>query len=112
MKKKRFFAGILAVVMMTSAVALTGCGNTTQAKADSSASKNAVFSTPRQRLSLEAEDSPEWVTKLEAAKSAKQLFVVAVYEHTTAWVSIPCEAKNIERRHEEITANTTENILL
>ena len=88
MKKKSFFAGILAVVMMTSAVALTGCGNTTQAKADSSASKNAVFSTPRQRLSLEAEDSPEWVTKLEAAKSAKQLFVVAVYEHTTAWVSM------------------------
>ena len=34
------------------------------------------------------------------------------YKGTTAWVSIPCEAKNIERRHEEITANTTENILL
>ena len=35
-----------------------------------------------------------------------------LHKGTTAWVSIPCEAKNIERRHEEITANTTENILL
>lgn len=29
---------------------------------------------------------------------------------TTAYISIPCEAKNVERRHEEITSNTTENI--
>ena len=35
-----------------------------------------------------------------------------LHKGTTAWVSIPCEAKNIERRHEEITANTPENILL
>ena len=35
-----------------------------------------------------------------------------LHQGTTAWVSIPCEAKNIERRREEITANTTENILL
>ena len=35
-----------------------------------------------------------------------------LHQGTTVWVSIPCEAKNIERRHEEITANTTENILL
>ena len=35
-----------------------------------------------------------------------------LHKGTTAWVSIPCEAKYIERRHKEITANTTENILL
>ena len=35
-----------------------------------------------------------------------------LHQGTTAWVSIPCEAKNIERRREEITANTTENMLL
>ena len=35
-----------------------------------------------------------------------------LHKGTTVWVSIPCEAKNIERRHEEITANTTENMLL
>ena len=33
-------------------------------------------------------ESPEWVTKLPEAKTAKQLFVVAAYEGTTAWVSI------------------------
>lgn len=35
-----------------------------------------------------------------------------LHQGTIAWVSIPCEAKNIERRREEITANTTENMLL
>lgn len=35
-----------------------------------------------------------------------------LHKGTTAWVSIPCEAKNIERRLEENTSNTTENILL
>ena len=35
-----------------------------------------------------------------------------LHQGTTAWVSIPCEAKNIEKRREEITANTTENMLL
>jgi hypothetical protein len=35
-----------------------------------------------------------------------------LHKGTTAWVSIPCEAKNIERRREEITTNATENILL
>ena len=35
-----------------------------------------------------------------------------LHQGTTAWVSIPCEAKNIERRREEITANTSENMLL
>lgn len=35
-----------------------------------------------------------------------------LHKGTTAWVAIPCEAKTIERRREEITANTTENILL
>ena len=33
-------------------------------------------------------ESPEWVTKLPEAKTAKQLFVVAAYEGTTAWISM------------------------
>ena len=33
-------------------------------------------------------ESPEWVTRLPEADTAKQLFVVAVYEGTTAWVSM------------------------
>ena len=35
-----------------------------------------------------AEPSPEWVTKLPEADTAKQMFVVAAYEGTTAWVSM------------------------
>lgn len=35
-----------------------------------------------------------------------------LHQGTTVWVSLPCEAKTIERRREEITSNTTENILL
>ena len=35
-----------------------------------------------------------------------------LHQGTTAWVSIPCEVQTVERRREEITANTTENILL
>jgi signal transduction histidine kinase len=31
---------------------------------------------------------------------------------TSVWVSLPCEARTIERKLEEITSNTTENILL
>ncbi len=33
-------------------------------------------------------ESPEWVAKLPEAKTAKQLFVVAAYEGTTAWISM------------------------
>ena len=35
-----------------------------------------------------------------------------LHSGTTVWVSLPCEATTIERRHEENTSNTTENILL
>ena len=35
-----------------------------------------------------------------------------LHQGTTAWVSIPCEAQSVERRREEITSNTTENMLL
>ena len=88
MKSNRLFAGILAAVMMISAAALTGCGSTNPETDADAASKTTAFSTPRERLSLEAEDSPEWVTKLDAAKDAKQLFVVAGYERSTAWISM------------------------
>ena len=35
-----------------------------------------------------------------------------LHKGTTAWVSIPCEVQSVERRREEITSDTTENILL
>ena len=43
--------------------------------------------TPREWLSLEPGDSPEWVTKL-AGEDTEQLFVVAAIGDTTAWVSM------------------------
>ena len=35
-----------------------------------------------------------------------------LHHGTTAWVSIPCEVQSVEKRREEITSDTTENMLL
>ena len=51
-------------------------------------SQTKKFTTPRERLAQEPQDSPEWVTKMDAARNAKQLFVVAGYERSTAWISM------------------------
>ena len=88
MKKKLTFTCILLCLCMAAAVVFTGCGNTNQNATADTASKATAFSTPRERLSQEPQASPEWVTKLDAAKNAKQLFVVAGYERSTAWISM------------------------
>lgn len=97
MEMKKILAGILAAITLISTVALTGCSSksesdktaeTTAETTADAASQTAKFTTPRERLSLEPEASPEWVTKLDAAKDAKQLFVVAGYERSTAWISM------------------------
>lgn len=44
--------------------------------------------TPRERLGLEAPASPEWVQAIAEKNGAEQLFVVAGYEGTTAWISM------------------------
>lgn len=88
MKKKSIIAGFLATVLLVTTVILSGCAGTNQSNPEDTVSKSAAFSTPRERLSLDASDSPEWVTKLDAAKDAKQLFVVAGYERSTAWISM------------------------
>lgn len=88
---KRLLTLLLAIVLIAS---LCACSNTqskdteTTAATDNTAGSTASFTTPRERLSLDAPDSPEWVTKLDAAKDAKQLFVVAGYERSTAWISM------------------------
>ena len=83
-------AGICAAAMM--AAALTGCGSseikTDTAQDTGTVPQTAKFTTPRERLGESPSDSPEWVTKLEGAKDAKQLFVVAGYEGSTAWISM------------------------
>ncbi len=106
MKLKKRMAGLLAVILMVSAGCLTGCGNTTettQAKDQTSATADTAavsstkqLTTPRERISLDAPASPEWVTKLDAAKDAKQLFVVAGYERSTAWISMHEKDENGE----------------
>ena len=50
--------------------------------------ENAALLTPREIIGLEAEASPEWVVALAEKQNAPQLFVVAVYENTTAWISL------------------------
>ena len=70
-------AFLLSAALIFPAV-LTGCAG----------QSGALFSTPRERQSLDAPDSPAWVTALDEAKNAKQLFVVAGYERSTAWISM------------------------
>lgn len=85
--QKKIITLLLAAVTLLSIItALAGCSQ--QNEATEKTETTAKFSTPRERLSLDAPDSPEWVTKLDAAKNAKQLFVVAGYEGTTAWISM------------------------
>ena len=78
----RIIAMSLAAVSVFSAAAvLAGCGN--DSKKDDKKDAAADIAT----TTLLGE-SPEWVTKLPAAKDANQLFVVAAHEKTTAWVSM------------------------
>ena len=50
--------------------------------------ENAEILTPREIIGLDAEASPDWVAALAEKLEAEQLFVVAAYEKTTAWVSL------------------------
>ena len=99
-ESQKILAGISAVLLISGMAAISGCSSSdtqtsttsktetvSQTESDTT-SQTALFTTPMERLSLEAEDSPEWVTKLDAAKNAKQLFVVAGYERSTAWISM------------------------
>ena len=78
---------LVVIIMLFAMTILSACEKQDEAAAEN-AESNTLFTTPRERLSLDASDSPEWVTKLDAAKDAKQLFVVAGYERSTAWISM------------------------
>ena len=82
--KKRSLIGMVVIC----AVMLAGCGDTAVPEALMSGTSESGGGSAREVLQLEAEDSPEWVTKLSQADSAEQLFVVATHEKTTAWVSM------------------------
>ena len=44
--------------------------------------------TPRERLGLDAEDSPDWARETAEAAGAEQVLIIAAHEKTTAWVSL------------------------
>lgn len=78
--KKLFSIALLSIV---TAFPFVGCS-------DDETSTSLQFpdvKVPEAKV-FSAEPSPEWVTKLPEADTAKQLFVVAAYEGTTAWVSM------------------------
>ncbi len=52
------------------------------------AEQSPALQTPREIIGLEAEVSPEWAAALAEKQGTQQLFVVAVYENTTAWISL------------------------
>ncbi len=93
-KGKILALSLAAITALTSAAALTGCA---KEQASSKTGETAAQSATETATETAAADiattamlgeSPEWVTKLDAAKSADQLFVVAAHEKTTAWVSL------------------------
>ena len=88
--KRKTMTWLLAALLLLPALGLFGCSKQAQA-ADAPA-----LLTPRERLEMEAEASPEWVTALPEAQDAQQLFVIAAHEKTTAWVSMHEKDENGE----------------
>ena len=82
---------IISVMLLTSVVCFSAC-------ASQSASVNEPAATAQKVESVSTEamlgDSPEWVTKLPEAQTSDQLFVVAAYEKTNAWVSMHQKDEN------------------
>ncbi len=88
--KRKTWVWLLAAALLLPALGLFGCSRQEQA-ADA-----AALLTPRERLEMEAEASPDWVTALPEAQDAQQLFVIAAHEKTTAWVSLHEKDENGE----------------
>lgn len=86
MKKKNLIRfGLIFPLALAFAAVFMACGSDSKS---TSAEKDATPDSADITPAMPIEDSPEWVAKLPAAKKAKQLFVVAAYEGTTAWVSM------------------------
>lgn len=76
-KERRSLSLLLSLVLLLIPLGISGCAR----------QASGLF-TPRERLAMEAEASPDWVTALPQAQNAQQLFVIAAHEKTTAWVSM------------------------
>lgn len=80
MAKNKIIALVLALLIAVSSVAvMTGCNQNQSAKA----SANGDYFSHQ-----EVRDSPEWVTKLDAAKDAEQMIVIAGVDKTTAYITM------------------------
>ncbi|MBR6337279.1 MAG: hypothetical protein IKR76_06040 [Ruminococcus sp.] len=101
MKKTFLFAAMAAVM------ALSGCGSNDSGGESTAASYQSTESSALQQAgsyfaSQPRRPSPEWVTKLDAAKDCEQLIVVAGVDKTTAYITM--HEKNAEGKWEQIIA--------
>ena len=98
-KTNRMTKKLIAVslAMLMTAVTFTSCGNTDSSSDSSSAKKKdttkatSVSDPGENTLSVQNQKpvpSPEWFTKLDAAKDCEQLIVVAGVGETTCYVSM------------------------
>ena len=79
-------AAVLIALAAILALLLAGCaqqGTATDGEADAAAADSGLYFTQQ-----EPRPSPEWVTKLDAAKDAEQLIVVAGVDKNTAYVTM------------------------
>ena len=121
MKKRTNRLAALFAAMAVSVSLLAGCAKSDAKKEDTStasaastateASKDEIKTTEESKTDASAElyftqqekrKSPEWVTKLDAAKDAEQLIVVAGVDKTTAYVTM--HEKNADGEWEQIIA--------
>lgn len=107
-KKHTFMTAVIAGILSAAAViSLAGCVKAESKKETSGTASTESFVSGTESVSDEKGaafsdiptttllgESPEWVTKLDAAKNADQLFVVAAHDKTTAWVSMHEKDKN------------------
>ena len=79
--KRTLAIALAAISVISSSLALGGCGQK-QESAEKAAATDLYFTQQVART------SPEWVTKLEAAKDAEQMIVVAGVDKTTAYITM------------------------
>ena len=79
---RRRILPVITAAVISAAVLLTSCGSSDSSKPESD-SGNTLF-IQNQKV----KDSPEWFTRLDAAKDCNQLIVVAGVGETTCYVSM------------------------
>ena len=82
------FGTIGAMLLLAMCLLFAGCGASEDAAQDQTADDQAAQDLVAAFDIATAEDSPEFVGKLDQAKDANQLFVVAAIGKTTAYVSM------------------------